>query len=368
MRSELELLSGLDIQEGLQERLIAQVEAGQHVAQIQQAGAEALMLLDEGESNVRSILSQVAHRIEPLASYHQGLEATTDLLAQVDALLGEVPSYLQDAQSVELDMEELHQAEEQLATLRDAMRRHGCDEAGLQALMQDWQQRLSLLDTADWDEAALKEKLVAAEQDYRGKAKALTALRAEAGAKLIAALRPYLDKLGMKGMQVQIDIVSREEESNQWHAHGWDEIRFMLSSNPGEPFRDLGNVASGGELSRLVLSLKACGAFIHAPANAVFDEVDVGIGGETAWCVGELLAAMGKERQVFVVSHLPQVAACAHHQISILKTQREGRTITDLEVLSEHERRAEIARMLGGTNSESIEHAMQMLEKGKQFH
>ena len=114
----------------------------------------------------------------------------------------------------------------------------------------------------------------------------------------------------------------------------------------------------------MVLSLKACGAFINAPAIAVFDEVDVGIGGETAWCVGELLAAMGKERQVFVVSHLPQVAACAHHQVSILKTERDGRTITDLAVMQADARPAEIARMLGGTNEESLEHARKMLAKG----
>ena len=184
---------------------------------------------------------------------------------------------------------------------------------------------------------------------------------------MVQELRPYLDRLGMAGMQVEIVVDSRQTDVTAWHASGWDQIRFMLSSNPGEPFRPLAQVASGGELSRLVLSLKACGAFMHAPAIAMFDEVDVGIGGETAWCVGELLAAMGKDRQVFVVSHLPQVAACAQHQISILKTQRDGRTITDLAVLPEDERVAEIARMLGGVDEESLEHARQMLQKGQRL-
>ncbi len=366
MRSELEKLSALDVQEGLEESLISQVEAGQNVAQIQQAGAQALMLLDEGdEGNVRSLLAQASHAIEPAAAYHAGLEAASDLLAQVDALLSEIPPYLNDAQEAALDMQGLQAAEDRLAALREAMRRHDADEAGLLALMEDWQQRLSLLDTAEWDEEALKEKLHKAEQDYCAKAKVLSGLRAQAIDALVLALRPYLDRLGMAGMQVKIELASLQDQSKAWHASGWDDMTFMLSSNPGEPFRPLAQVASGGELSRLVLSLKACGAFIHAPAIAVFDEVDVGIGGETAWCVGELLAAMGKERQVFVVSHLPQVAACAQHQISILKTQREDRTITDLAVLQADERAAEIARMLGGVDAESLDHAKQMLHKGQ---
>ena len=368
MRAELEKLSVLDIQTGLEQSLIAQVEAGQNVAQIQQAGAQALMLLDEGdEGNVRSLLAQASHAIEPLAAYHHGLEAASDLLAQVDALLSEIPPYLNDAQEVVLDMDELQAAEDRLAILREVMRRHECDETELLALMEDWQQRLSLLDTAQWDEEALSESVNKAEQDYCAKANVLNSLRAQAIDELVAALRPYLDRLGMAGMQVKVELSPSQDDAKAWHSSGWDYMSFMLSSNPGEPFRALAQVASGGELSRLVLALKACGAFIHAPAIAVFDEVDVGIGGETAWCVGELLAAMGKERQVFVVSHLPQVAACAQHQISILKTQREGRTITDLMLLQSHERDAEIARMLGGVDAESLDHARQMLNKGQQL-
>lgn len=366
MRSELEKLSALDIQTGLEESLVAQVEAGQNVAQIQQAGAQALLLLDEGdEGNVRSLLAQASHTIEPLLAYHSGLEEASSLLAQVDALLSEIPPHLNDAQEVALDMGELEVAEDRLAGLREAMRRHDCDEAALLVLAEEWEQRLSLLDTAEWDEADLNEKVSKSEEDYCAKAKVLSALRAQAIDDLVAALRPYLDRLGMAGMQVKVELACMQDQRAAWGISGWDNMTFMLSSNPGEPFRPLAQVASGGELSRLVLSLKACGAFIHAPAIAVFDEVDVGIGGETAWCVGELLAAMSKERQVFVVSHLPQVASCAQYQISILKIQREDRTITDLAILAPHERVAEIARMLGGVDAESLEHAKQMLHKGQ---
>ncbi|MDQ6955340.1 MAG: DNA repair protein RecN [Mariprofundaceae bacterium] len=366
MRFELDKLRVLNIQQGLEEKLAAQAEAGQHIAQIQQAGAQALMLLDEDhETNVRDLLAQVSHAIEPLASFHSGLASASHLLAQVDALLSEISPYLQDAQELTLNAADLQATENRLADLREAMRRHGHDEAGLLNQMNDWQQRLSLLDTAAWDESALQSHIEKAEQSYCQQAKVLSSARKKAIDAWLIALRPYLDRLGMAGMQVNIKLISKKEDVGSWHTHGWDNMNFMLSSNPGEPFRPLAQVASGGELSRLVLALKACGSFMQAPDIAVFDEVDVGIGGETAWCVGELLSAMGKDRQVFVVSHLPQVAVCAQHQISIVKKQSDGRTMTDLSVLQNNERAAEIARMLGGSDTESLKHAKQMLRKGQ---
>ncbi|MDX8397102.1 MAG: DNA repair protein RecN [Mariprofundaceae bacterium] len=368
MREQWDCLAGLDVELGLEDALIAQVEAGQNVAQIQQAGAQGLMLLDEGDGgNVRSLLAEASHAVEPLTAYHSGLESALELLRQVDALLSEITPHLQDAQELGLDGAQLQSTEDRLAALRDAKRRHDCDEQALLDLMDDWQQRLSLLDTAQWDETALQERLEAAEQTYCKGAKALTQLREQAIDGLVLALRPFLDRLGMAGMQIRIELAGQPAKPESWQADGWDEMAFMLSSNPGEPFRALAQVASGGELSRLVLSLKACGAFIHAPGIAVFDEVDVGIGGETAWCVGELLAAMGHERQVLVVSHLPQVAACAAHQINIIKRQSDNRTITDLVPLEDQQRQQEIARMLGGANAESLEHAVQMLERGAQL-
>jgi len=368
MRFELDKLRALNIQEGLEETLVTQVEAGQYIAQIQQVGAQGLQLLDEGdETNVRSLLAQVSHTIEPLTGFHAGLASASDLLAQVDALLGEVSPYLQDAQDIVFNSTDLEAAENSLADLREAMRRHGQDEAGLLALMEDWEQRLSLLDTAEWDESALTLHIEKAEELYRQQAGELSLLREQAVEQWLVALRPYLDRLGMAGMRLNIELSPKQEDVSLWRSHGWDAINFMLSSNPGEPFRALSQVASGGELSRLVLALKACGSFIRSPDIAVFDEVDVGVGGETAWCVGELLSVMGKERQVFVVSHLPQVAVCAQQQISIVKRQSEDRTVTDLKALSSKERVAEIARMLGGSDTESLKHARQMLRKGKAF-
>ncbi|MDX8411306.1 MAG: DNA repair protein RecN, partial [Mariprofundaceae bacterium] len=132
-----------------------------------------------------------------------------------------------------------------------------------------------------------------------------------------------------------------------------------------EPFRELAAIASGGEISRFVLALKGCGALRSAPQVAVFDEVDAGIGGETAWRVGELLAAMGRERQVLVVSHLAQVAACADYHQHINKQEQDGRTIIAIENVEADRRLDELARMLGGVNEQSRSHAADMLKRGQ---
>ncbi|MDQ6952547.1 MAG: hypothetical protein Q9M15_03365 [Mariprofundaceae bacterium] len=184
----------------------------------------------------------------------------------------------------------------------------------------------------------------------------------DAGQQLQQYLRPYLDHLGMKGGRLDIQLHAQEHDAKQWHEHCWDVSELLVSSSLGEPFRKLSGVASsGGELSRFALALKASGTFALSAQTAVFNEVDVG--GETGWCVAELLARMEKNRQVFVVSHLPQVAPCAQHQISILKSKRDGRTMTDLAFLKPHERPADLARMFGSVNGESLEHAQQMLHK-----
>lgn len=368
MRSELQHLQALDIEEGTVDQLTEQVEAGRHASQIQQAAADSLALLDEGDASARSLMAKANHAVEPVSEYHDSLREASLLLSQMDALMSEVEPLLRDALDSSFDQVELQAVEERLMSLHEAMRRHGVDEAGLIALMQSWEEKLSHLDTAGWDEEKLRADRDVAEAAFRKCAKAISAERSKEGKKLAKELRPFLDRLGLAGMKIQVEVSQQEDgsglDSGGWSSSGWDKLQFVASSNPGEPFRPLASIASGGELSRFVLALKGCGALVNAPQIAVFDEVDVGIGGETAWCVGELLAAMSQERQLLVVSHLPQVAACADHQVCIHKGQEGERTLTRLEKIAANRRQEEIARMLGGANEESLQHAQQMLKRG----
>lgn len=364
MRSELSRLQDLAIEEGLTDTLQSEVEAGRHYAQIQQAAAEAMALLDEDENSARGLIARAARAVSAVEAFHVGLAGSRELIEQTDALLGEAVPELRAVLDHSFDEAKLHAAEERLMQLHEAMRRHNTDEAGLLTLAEEWENRLSELDTAGWDEASLISAVSVASQRYQKAASKLSDQRLSAAQSLTKELRPFLDRLALAGMQVRFDIHKQDNES-AWNASGWDDVCMKISSNPGEPWRALSAVASGGELSRLILALKGCGALRDAPHIAVFDEVDSGIGGETAWCVGELLAAMGSERQVLVISHLPQVAACADAQIAIRKIEQDSRTVTRLEPVVADQRQQEIARMLGGSDADGLQHAERMLKRGR---
>jgi len=364
MREELARLEALQVEPGLADALQMQVDGGRHHAQVQQAAAESVMLLDDAEPCVRGMLARVSQVLGPVESFHQGLSASRALIDQMDALLGEAVPELRSVMDQSFDASELQAIEERLMALHESMRRHSCDETGLLRLIDDWQQQLARLDTAGWDEASLLQAVEEAASDYRNQAAALTDQRRTVAADICMQLRPFLDRLALAGMQVRFDVTPEKDEK-QWHVSGWDDITMKVMSNPGEPWRDLAAVASGGEVSRLVLALKGGGALDDMPNIAVFDEVDTGIGGETAWCVGELLASMGRERQVLVISHLPQVASCADHQVVIGKREQDGRTLTQLEPVLASDRLHEIARMLGGADENGLQHAEAFLQRGQ---
>jgi len=365
LREELGRLQALEMAPGLELKLQAQVETGRHFAQIQEAAAKGLMALEDGDTSVRGLLAQAEKSMDQVAGYRSDLDGSLELLRQMDALLGELTPALRSVLDEAFDAQALAQAEERLMNLHDAMRRHQVDEAGLLALTADMHTRVEHLETAAWDEDEQRHRLDAAGKAYRKAAAELSRARQEAAQALCHELRPFLDRLALEGMQIDITVEAHADDEAGWSPHGWDEVRFMAASNPGEPFRPMASIASGGEMSRLVLALKGCGAMQTAPDIAVFDEVDTGIGGETAWHVGELLAVMGRDRQVLVVSHLPQVASCADHQVRISKQQQGERTLTIIEAVEAEDRRDEVARMLGGANLKSREHAEHMLERGR---
>lgn len=364
MREEYARLKALDLYPGITDELQQQVDGGRYFAQINEAAAQALNVLEEEDGDVRSRLAGCVHALQAVADFRPEIGEVVELLNQVDALLGEAAPALRRVLDDEFDAAALQASESRLMDLHEAMRRNQVDEPGLIALLADLEEKLSRLDTGAWDEDAQKQKLDAARKEFLALSAELSRARVASGKKLVQDLRPFLDRLALAGMQLDIVVQGKPADESAWGLHGADTLAFMAASNPGEPFRELAAVASGGEMSRLVLALKGCGAMRAMPQIAVFDEVDTGIGGETAWCVGELLAQMGELRQVLVISHLPQVAACGDQQVHIFKEQREGRTVSALKALDTGARQEELARMLGGANERSREHALEMLARG----
>ena len=268
------------------------------------------------------------------------LDRAEEALAEAETLLGRL------ANDWEADPRGLESTEERLFALRAAARKHTTTVDELPALLTSFTARLASIDSGADALAGLEVEAEAARGAYLTAAEALSSARARAAAKLAAAIDAELAplRLGRAKFSVALDRLA----DTGWGARGIDAAQFMIAANPGEPPGPLGRVASGGELSRLMLALKVVLASVSTVPTLVFDEVDSGVGGATAAAVGERLAAVAKGVQTLVVTHSPQVAARAAAHLRIAKSVRAGRTTTSAAPLSGEERREELARMLAG--------------------
>jgi DNA repair protein RecN (Recombination protein N) len=258
-----------------------------------------------------------------------------------------VPPLLQRlAVEAEDDPRALEATEERLFALRAAARKHAIQVAALPEFLQDLRGRLAALETGAADIAELTRETAAKRLAYVEAAGALTAIRTQAAAALTAALAAELPPLKLDRARFVVDIKPLAEPN--WGPRGADAIKFLIATNPGEPPGALDKIASGGELSRLMLALKVVLTGGAAVETLIFDEVDSGIGGATAAAVGERLARVAQTVQVLVVTHSPQVAARGAAQLRVAKRVAEDRAITVVEPLHDAERREEIARMLAG--------------------
>ena len=192
-----------------------------------------------------------------------------------------------------------------------------------------------------------RREVAAARTAYEATARALSRGRGEAAAHLAAAVMAELPPLKLEQARLQVELEPLVEA--EWGPEGAERVAFTVSTNPGQPFGPIGKIASGGELSRFMLAVKVVLARLSATGTLIFDEVDAGIGGATAVAVGERLARLGEERQVLVVTHAPQVAARAGHQLRVGKSVTQaGLTRVEVRELAPEARRDEIARMLAG--------------------
>ena len=268
------------------------------------------------------------------------LERAEEALAEGESLLSRL------AAEADADPRALEQAEERLFALRGAARKYSVAVVELPGLLAGFRARLAALDSGDAAVAGLTREAAASRARYVEAAEKLSAARAAAAAGLEAAANAELPPLRLERARFFAALTRLEEEA--WGAAGADTVRFLIATNPGQPPGPLGRVASGGELSRLMLALKVVLVSGSAVSTLVFDEVDSGIGGATAAAVGERVARVAAGVQVLVVTHSPQVAARGAAHLRVSKAVSGGRTETRVEVLGAEERREEIARMLAG--------------------
>jgi DNA repair protein RecN (Recombination protein N) len=269
------------------------------------------------------------------------LERAEEALAEAETLLTRL------AADADADPRQLEQAEERLFALRAAARKHGVAVPELPALLDSLSARLAALESGEAEVAALEQAAAEARARYMEAAQALSSTRKSAARRLEKAVAAELPPLRLDKARFFVEVAEAPEAA--WGPSGIDQVRFLIATNPGQEPGPLARVASGGELSRLMLAMKVVLTAGSAVPTLVFDEVDSGIGGATAAAVGERLARVAEGVQVLVVTHSPQVAARGSAHLRVAKSaSRGGRTTTTVDSLSPPARREEIARMLAG--------------------
>ena len=315
-----------------EDALAAEEDVLADAAAHRQAGATAADALS-GEGGALDALGSARAAIAGRALF----ESLEGRLRAAEAELADAATDLRNAtEAVTENPERLAEVRARRQLLRDLQRKYGATVADVIAYADDARRRLAELESYDDRAAVLAEERVAAADAIRVAEAAVGAARREAAPRLAAAVEEQLRKLAMPSARFEVEV----------GADPGDEVTFLLGANPGEPALPLTKVASGGELARTMLAARL--VLTDAPPTLVFDEVDAGIGGEAAVAVGRALAALAADRQVLVVTHLPQVAAFADHQIAVTKSEEDGRTVARAQLLDDTGRVVELSRMLSG--------------------
>jgi DNA repair protein RecN (Recombination protein N) len=318
-----------------------------HAEKLRALSEEVYRSLYEDDGSALARLSLIFKRIEELSAIDRRFQSYAQ---ERDALLSplqDLALFTRDyARHIDVTPGRLDQVETRLALLERIKKKFGGTLQAALDLRSRSRAEIEELEGSDERIAELKEALEAAEGRYRALATALSAARRKAAKKLERLLSKELPSLALEKARFGIEV--RTLEDGEWRESGLDEVELLFSANPGEEPRPLSKTASGGELSRFVLALKAVSAKGERPKTLVFDEVDSGIGGRVADAVGEKLKELAATHQVICVTHLPQIASFAPAHYRIDKMEKEGRTETRIERLDPEGRVDEIARMLAG--------------------
>ena len=330
--------------------------------------------LYEGGASAEVALRSALRNVEELARYDGRFIEATQQVASARATLSDLAASLRDyAEGINASPERLAEIEDRLALLDRLKRKYGKTIDEVIAFGLEVARKLAEVEDRDEILKHLKAELAAAATAYRAAAGTLHAERKAAAARLAKLAEAQINSLAMK-VHFEIAVTSSEGQSSpasSWTANGWDNVEYRISTNPGEPLKPLHEIASGGEMSRVMLALKVTVEESAAkpkkksptPRTLVFDEIDIGIGGRAAEAVGQKLKSLSRGQQVLCVTHLPQIASFAAQHFLIDKREDHGRTKTQVRLLDERARTHEVARMLSGATvtETSLQHAAQMI-------
>ena len=339
------------------------------------SGATAAQeLLYEAEVSAESLLGSALKHVEDLSRFEEKFREVSQQLAAAKASVEDASTTLRAfASEITASPERLEEIEDRLAALQRLKRKYGSTLAEVIAFGADVSAKLADLNNRDARLVELEKELANAAKSYCTAARKLSEERTSAAKKLTKVAERQINELAMN-VKFAVEVFSNEAE-NSWSAVGWDTVDCRIATNAGEPLKPLTEIASGGEMSRVMLALKVSveeGVNAAAkrrrtalPRTLVFDEIDIGIGGRAAEAVGQKLKRLSDAQQVICITHLPQIAAFANQHFLIEKHEKSGRTHTGVRQMKREERIEEIARMLSGANltETSRRHAEQMLKQ-----
>ena len=362
-----------DVKLEAEKRVLANAE------RIQAAAMAAYDALYEGDSSAAASIQAAARQIEKLSRFDDSFRDSVPQLESARITVEDIGATLRHyADHIDASPGRLAEVEERLAVLDRLRRKYGPRLEDVIAVGEELEHKLNEMENKDEVLHRLRADLAKAAEQYLAAARALSRLRYDAARKLEKRVESEINELAMKA-RFKVEVNGSDEEGN-WTTKGFDEVHYLISANPGEPLGPVEEIASGGELSRVMLALKTSiesGPGSDARQNGasggagqrtlVFDEIDSGIGGRAAEAVGKKLKQLSRTKQVLCITHLPQIASFADQHYLIDKKESGGRTKTLVRPLDAEERTREIARMMSGARltDTSLKHAEQMLKANR---
>ncbi len=398
-------ITGANLQPEEDAKLEGEKRVLANAERVRTAAMSAYDALYESNTSAAGSIRAATRQIEELSRFDEQFRDAVPELESARITIEDIGARLRDyAEGIDASPERLAEVEDRLAALDRLKRKYGPKLEDVTALGEELERKLNEMENKDEVLGKLRAELATAAEQYLAAARGLSRQRYEAARQLEKLVESEVNELAMKA-RFKVEVGGADEEGN-WTARGFDQVQYLISANPGEPLGPVDEIASGGELSRVMLALKTCvetgqtkrsgrngagalvsslGASPSLPASGkkagsrnggrssisqrtlVFDEIDSGIGGRAAEAVGKKLKQLSRTKQVLCITHLPQIASFADQHYLIEKRESAGRTKTSVRPLDADERTREIARMMSGAKltETSLKHAEQMLKENR---
>ena len=348
MTYQFEQLSEAHLVEGEEEELEQELSTLEHAEDIKSTLYQSYALLENDETGVVSWLRDAQRQVSNIAAVYAPAQELSERLDSCYIEIRDIADELSDAvERVDYDPQRLAVVSDRIALLHNLKQKFHVDDAQqLIALRDDLQQRLSHIENSDENLRQMQQHIASLETQLRHSAQAISKKRKEAAKTVEQEMCQRLIPLGIPNVQFQVMLTSEKE----FTANGWDKVNFLFSANKNVPMQSLSQVASGGEIARLMLSLKAMISGVVKLPTIIFDEIDTGVSGHIAEKMAEIMQEMGDhERQVISITHLPQIAALGKQHYRVFKTDNDDATTSHIVRLTTKERIEELARMLSGS-------------------